>query len=411
MKNNPYRNAVAQLEKVAKIIKLEDAYLKRLSVPDRVVEVNIPVWLENKGFKLFKGYRSQHNNTLGPYKGGIRFSPSVTKEEVMALSMWMSWKTSASQLPYGGGKGGVIVDTKDLTAKDIEYISRGYIKGIADCIGPKKDVPAPDMYTTPEIMNWMVDEYSKIVGEYSPTVITGKPIDKGGSEGRTEATGYGGVYILEELVKMKGMNPENTTIAIQGIGNVGYYFFELAKQLGFKIVALTDSKGGKYNDNGDLDLGLMLDEKALKSASIKDLSESYGDAITNDELLELDVDVLVPAAIENVITKENANKIKAKYIIEMANGPVTPEADSILCDKGIISVPDIIANAGGVIVSYYEWVQNLENEKWEKEIVLDKMKKKIQLAFRHSYDASEKFKTDLRMGAYALAVKKIADKM
>jgi glutamate dehydrogenase (NAD(P)+) len=316
----------------------------------------------------------------------------------------MSWKCATAGIPYGGGKGGVIVDTKKLSESEIERLSRGFIRAIYKVIGPDTDIPAPDMYTTPEIMAWMVDEYEKLIGKKAPAVITGKPIGKGGSEGRTEATGYGGGYILDELAKLYKLNPKSTTIAVQGFGNVGYYFIEYAIQKGFQVIATSDSKSGVLNKTG-------IDEKKLikykeKNGVLKGFPD-YED-ITNEELLELDVDVLVPAAVENVITKDNAKKIKAKYILELANGPVTFGADEILFNNNLPVIPDILANSGGVTVSYFEWLQNRKKEKWTKKDVLSKLKKTITKAFREVVNSQEKYKTDFRMAAYALAVSKIA---
>jgi glutamate dehydrogenase (NAD(P)+) len=403
--SDPFKNALTQLENVAKLIKLEDWILEKLSRPERFIEVSFPVKMDNGKIKVFTGYRSQYNSALGPYKGGIRFSPDVNESEVKALSAWMTWKCAVAGIPYGGGKGGVIVDTKKLTEGELERLSRAYIRAIYEVIGPEKDIPAPDMYTTPEIMAWMVDEYSRLVGKKTPAVITGKPLSKGGSQGRTEATGYGGGYILEELAKLKNLNPKETTIAVQGFGNVGYYFAEYAQSKGFYVVAISDSKGGIYNAKG-IDV-----KKATKHKEQKQTLKGFekADSISNEELLELEVDVLVPAAIEDVITKENANRIKAKYIIELANGPVTPEADEILHKKKILSIPDVLANSGGVTVSYFEWLQNRKKEKWPKEKVLRKLKTIITKAFKESLASMKKYKVDMRMGTYALAVKKVAE--
>lgn len=404
---DPFTNAQKQLKDVAKLIKLESWKLEKLLEPDFVIKVTFPVKMDDGSVKVFTGYRSQHNNALGPYKGGLRFSPDVTENEVKALSTWMTWKCATAGIPYGGGKGGVIVDTKKLSEKELERLSRAFIRAIYKNIGPDTDVPAPDMYTTPQIMSWMVDEYSKLVGKKSPAVITGKPIEDGGSEGRTEATGYGGGYILDELAKLKNLDPKKTTVAIQGFGNVGYYFAEYAIARGFKVVTVSDSKGGIYSENG-INIKAAMEHKE-KTGRLKNFKDS--DNISNDELLELKVDVLVPAAVENVITEKNAKKINARFIIELANGPVTPEADKILFGRKILSVPDILANSGGVTVSYFEWVQNKKKEKWEKDAVLKKLKRIIKKAFKDSYNSSHKHKVNMRMGTYALAVQKVADKM
>lgn len=405
--NNPFQNAIAQFNKVADLIDLDQAARERLSQPDRVVEVHFPVKMDDGFTRLFTGFRSQHNNALGPYKGGLRFSPEVTESEVKALSTWMSWKCAVADIPFGGGKGGVIVNTKELSHAELERLSRAFIVAIADVIGPYKDVPAPDMYTTPEIMAWMVDEYSQLVGEDSPAVITGKPVDQGGSAGRTQATGQGGVYVLSELAKKEKLRPAQTKIAVQGIGNVGYYFAKLASELGYQIVALSDSRGGVYNPDG-LDVEAVYQHKQITGA-VADIAGAKN--ISNQDLLLLDVDLVVPAAVENVITADNAFQIKAKYIIEMANGPVTPEADQILHERGIISVPDVLANAGGVTVSYFEWKQNVDHEAWSEERVLSELKPKLVKAFNEGWEAKQQYKTDLRTAVYAVAIKRIVEQM
>ncbi len=404
---NPYQNAVKQLEHVARLIDLSDDKLEKLRVPDRFVEVSFGIRLDSGEYRTFIGYRSQHNNALGPYKGGLRFSPFVTADEVKALSMWMTWKTAVVNLPFGGGKGGVVVDTKKLSEAELERLSRAFIRSIADIIGPDKDVPAPDMYTNPTVMGWMVDEYSKIVGKPTPAVITGKKIEDGGSQGRVEATGLGGFYILEALVEKFKLSKNDIKIAVQGFGNVGYYFAKFASDAGFKVVAVSDSKGGIYNSAG-LDIDKVYQVKQ-KTGSVVNTEDT--DSITNEEILTLDVDVLAPAAVENVITEQNAEDIKAKYIIELANGPTTPEADKILFEREVVVVPDILANAGGVTVSYFEWYQNLHNETWSKEEVFEKLKQKIKPAFEQVYKKASELSSDLRMGAYALAVGRVAEKM
>jgi len=411
-KNSPklkdqFKNAQKQLLNVSKILELNQDTVNQLLVPNRFIEVNFPVKMDDGSIKTFRGYRSQHNNANGPYKGGIRFSLEVSESEVKALSMWMTWKCAVVNIPFGGGKGGVIVNTKQLSKNELERLSRNFIKAIHEAIGPDKDVPAPDMYTTPEIMTWMVDEYSKLVGKDSPAVITGKPVEKGGSKGRTEATGQGGVFVLQKLAEKENLTPQNTTVAVQGSGNVGYYFAKLASQLGFKVVTLSDSKGGIFNPKG-LDI-----DKAIKHKNETGSFSQYQDAqpISNKELLELEVDVLVPAAIENVITADNADNIKAKYIIEMANGPVTPNADVILNKKGVLVVPDILANSGGVTVSYFEWLQNKQNESWSTDKVTQKLEKIITSAFDDTWNSMKKYQTDMRMGAYALAVSRVVKAM
>lgn len=404
---NPLENAKSQLSKISKTLNLSEQEQGYLSSIRKFMEVDIPVKMDNGDLKIFKGFRSQHNDDRGPFKGGIRFHQQVSEEEVKALSMWMSWKCAIADIPYGGGKGGVIVDPSELSKGELERLSRGFIKAIYRDIGPDVDVPAPDVNTTPEIMDWMVDEYSKLIGkkegEKEYAVITGKSVGKGGSLGRTEATGRGGVYVLGELMTREGMKTGDTTVAVQGFGNVGYYFALLAEEAGFKVVAVSDSKGGVYKADG-LDIKAVLKHKKSTGA-VKDFAGSK--SITNEELLALDVKVLVPSALENAINKENADAVKAKYIIEMANGPVTPEADEILKGKNVMVVPDVLANSGGVTVSYFEWVQNKANENWTEEEVNEKLKKQIVKAFNQCYDGMKELNVDFRQGAYAVAVRKV----
>lgn len=397
MKNNPYQNAVKQLEEVKKYIEIDKNIFEQLKFPKRVVKVNLKVKMDSGKYQTFKAFRSQHNGAVGPHKGGIRFHPNVSEDEVKALSMWMTWKCSVVGIPYGGAKGGISCDPKKMSEAELERLSRAYIRGIGKYIGPRKDVPAPDVNTTPQTMAWMVDEYEKIVGQHVPGVITGKPIELGGSLGRTEATGLGGFYMLEQLrKKWKGrILLKNITVAIQGVGNVGYYFAQFAREAGYKIVALSNSKGGVYNQNG------LKEDKFLE----------YKQNISNEELLELPVDVLVPAALENQITQANAGKIKAKYIIEMANGPVTPEADEILHKKGIVSLPDVLCNAGGVTVSYFEWVQNNMGYYWEKEEVFAKLKVIMDKAFGEVWQIYQAKRVNPRMAAYILAVDRVVKAM
>ena len=401
--NDPYKNAIEQLTQVSKILNLSKSEVEVLSVPEKFIRVSIPVDMDDAKVKVFTGFRSQHNSALGPYKGGIRFHQNVNESEVKALSMWMSWKCSVANLPYGGAKGGIIVDPKELSKGELEKLSRGYIKRIYEIIGEDKDVPAPDVNTNPQIMEWMADEYYKLIGKKSLATFTGKPINKGGSQGRTEATGFGGVYVMNEFVKRKNLKPKNLTIAIQGFGNVGYFFAELAFEEGYKIVAISDLSGGIYNESG-------IDPKnAFKylQANGKLIGFPGTKEISNADLLISKVDILAPCALENVINDKNAKLIKAKFIIEMANGPVTPDADKILFKKGIVSIPDVLANSGGVTVSYFEWLQNRQNKYWTKDEVLKKLKKNITKAFSEVYDMMEKLKINMRMAAYTLAVKKI----
>lgn len=406
---NPFESARKQLSLAAKIANLDKNKTEQLMSPDRYVEVSIPVVMDNGEQKIFKGFRSQHNNARGAYKGGIRYHQDVNLDEVRALSFWMSFKNAVVNVPFGGGKGGIIVNPKELSEKELEQLSRGFVKKMYPVLGPEMDVPAPDVNTNGQIMNWMVDEYQKITGNpKSQAVFTGKPLGKGGSEGREEATGFGGVYVLGQILDNKILDiGKGNKIAIQGYGNVATFFAKAAKDLGFSIVALSDSKGGIYNESG-LDLDAVAAHKK-STGSLKDFSGLKN--ISNSELLELPVDVLVPAALENVLTKENAENIKAKLIIEMANGPTTPEADEIFEKNGVTVIPDILANSGGVATSYFEWYQNMHNEAWKKDEVLEKLKDLMVKAFAGVLEQKNKYNTTFRNGAYIVAAERIMEKM
>lgn len=405
--NDPFQNSIKQVTDAADALGLSAEIMKRISTPERVIEVHFPVKMDSGEIKSFTGFRSQHNNARGPYKGGLRFSPEVNLSEVKALSSWMTWKCAVADIPFGGGKGGVIVDTRVLSKTEIENLSRSFVRSIADCIGENKDVPAPDMYTTAEIMDIMVDEYAKVTGKRVEAVFTGKTVGGGGSEGRAEATGYGGVKVLESLSKALGMDPAQTKIAVQGIGNVGQFFALFAEKSGYKVVALSDSKGGIYNPEG-----LSVKEVIEYKEKNKTLASFPGASfISNEDLLLLPVDVLVPSALENVITEANAEKIAAKCIIEMANGPVTPEADVILEKKGITSIPDILSNSGGVTVSYFEWLQNMEKQKWTRDDVLAKLTEKIGKAFDSIWALKQEKNVSARKAAYMLAIQRVVEAM
>lgn len=396
--------SVIQLKKAAELIKLDEEMTEIIASFDRFIEFKILLKKDDGTIETLQAYRSQHSNALGPYKGGIRFAPYVNEEEVKNLSMWMTWKSGIIGLPYGGGKGGVAVDTKSLSKTELERLSRAYVRGLYEFIGPDQDIPAPDMYTDAQVMAWMTDEYSTITRKWQPAAFTGKPIGIGGSLGREEATGFGGFIVMNELAKHKNLTPTETSIAVQGIGNVGYHFANIAYKSDYRIVAISDSKGGIYNSKG-INPTEALNYKE-KNGSLSGFPNA--DMITNDALLELDVDILVPAAVENVITATNADKIKAKYIIELANGPVDPEADEILHSKGIISVPDILANSGGVTVSYFEWVQNKAGYYWKISEINTKLEEMLGAAFHEVIHKSEELNSNLRMGAYALAINKVA---
>jgi len=402
-----------QFGEIAKGLNIESEIIQELEEPQRLVKFQIPVQMDNGENKIFFGFRSQHNNTLGPYKGGIRFHPDVSEDEIKVLSMLMTWKCSLADLPFGGGKGGVVVDPKKLSKGELERLSRGYVRGIFPLIGPDVDIPAPDVNTNAQIMAWMVDEYSKLKCEDSPAAFTGKPLEAWGLKGREEATGYGGVVILDRLSKIFGLEPKKTTLAIQGFGNVGYHFAYFAFKKGFKIIVISEIEGGIYVPNGlDPEETLKCKRARGKIAGcycVGSVCDAFfGKKITNEELLQMPVDILVPAAVENVITKENASKIRAKYIIEMANGPVNPEALSILEKRKILSVPDILANAGGVVASYFEWLQSKEKKKWGKEKVLEGLTDTLEKAFNKVWELSKKENINLRKAAYLLAINKVA---
>ncbi|MFP3254948.1 MAG: Glu/Leu/Phe/Val dehydrogenase [Thermoplasmata archaeon] len=403
---NPFKIAQEQLDKAAKVMKLDPALHAFLREPMRVLEVTIPVKMDDGSVKIFKGFRVQYNDARGPTKGGIRFHPQETLDTVKALAAWMTWKTSVVDIPYGGAKGGVICDPKSMSEGEIERLSRGYIRAIGRFIGPEKDIPAPDVYTTPQIMAWMMDEYSKIVGYNAPGVITGKPLEVGGSLGRGDATAKGGMYCLREAAKKIKLDLSKATVAVQGYGNAGQFAHKLVTEMfGAKVVAVSDSKGGIYCEKG-LDFEKVLEHKE-KTGSVVNFPGTKN--ITNEELLELKVDVLIPAALENQITGKNADKIKAKIVLELANGPTTPEADEILYKKGILDIPDFLANAGGVTVSYFEWVQNINGYYWTLDEVYQRLDQKMTKAFWDVMDAMEKYKVEPRTAAYIVAVKRVAD--
>ena len=383
MLNDPFVNAQKQIDNVAKYLEIDKPTLAKIKTPDRVLKAKLKIKMDNGKTKEFPAFRSQHNNARGPYKGGIRYHFNVSESEVKALSTWMTWKCSTVGIPYGGAKGGIIVDPKTLSKGELERLSRAYMRAFYKHFGAWIDVPAPDVNTGGQEMAWMLDEYEKLVGHMEPAMITGKPLELGGSQGRTEATGLGGFYVLEQLAKVKKLNKKKTTIAVQGVGNVGHYFIEFAKKAGYQIVAWSNSKGGEYK----------------------------GKKITNEQLLELPVDVLVPAALENQITAKNAAKIKAKYILEMANGPVTPEADEILHRRGIVSLPDVLCNAGGVTVSYFEWAQNNAGYYWEKAEVFSKLKRIMDDSFAAVWKIMTEKKVNPRLAAYILAVDRVVQAM
>ena len=427
---NPHQNAIKQLEDVAKKIRLDKEIFEILAKPQRIVMMQIPVKMDSGKIEIFEAYRVEHNNSRGPYKGGIRYFPQVDLDEVKALAHWMSLKCAVTGIPMGGGKGGIIVDPRQLSKGELERLSRGYARAAADFLGPEKDVPAPDVYTNAQIMDWMVDEYKKTKekqlkrklkkNEYLPT-LTGKSLRNGGSKGRDIATAQGGVFVLDEALKTLKM--KKGTVAIQGYGNAGYVAAKLLHDKGFKIVAVSDSKKVLYCEDGlDPDKVMKFKEKhgqvgccdCRTSGKSKCACESGCDCqdckyISNKQLLALDVDVLIPAALENQITGANAKNVKAKIILELANGPTTPEADQILRRKKIIAIPDILANAGGVTVSYFEWYQNVKGEKWSEDKVARKLAPIMRRSFREIFKLSKKYKTDLRTAAGILAVQRLEE--
>jgi glutamate dehydrogenase/leucine dehydrogenase len=402
---NPYEAALKQLDIAAEKLNLDPGIHEILKHPMRAFIVNIPIVMDDGGVRVFTGYRVQYNDALGPTKGGIRYHPDLSLDEVTALAAWMTWKTAVTGLPLGGSKGGIRCNPKEMSKAELERLTRGYARAISKFIGPFSDVPAPDVYTTAEMMAWIMDEYSEIVGYPAFGVVTGKPINVGGSRGRNEATSRGLMYTVVEAAKHLGINLKGATVAVQGYGNVGYNAARLLNEVDCKIIAVSDSKGGAYNRDG-LDPEKVLEHKN-KTGSVVDYPGSS--FITNEQLLELECDILVPAALENQITEANAANIKAKIVAEGANGPVTPEADEILFKKGIFVIPDILANSGGVIVSYFEQVQNQMNYYWSEEEVRAKLKDTIINAFNDILVMSEKHNVNMRVAAYMLAVKRVAD--
>lgn len=394
------------MEKASKLINLDPNAEAVISQPERTLEVSIPVKMDDGHVEVFTGYRSQNSTVLGPVKGGVRYHQNVSMDEVKTLGFWMTTKCAIAGLPYGGGKGGIIVDPRKVSKGELERITRGYIDRIAPIIGEKKDIPAPDVNTNAQIMAWMLDEFSKINCQYTPGFITGKAVSMGGSLGRTSATGRGVVTAALELLKREGIKPEDATLAIQGFGNVGSWTAKCAADKGLKIVALSDISGGIYDPNG-FD-PYKVEEYAQNNGGV---IKGYpgAQAISNEEVLEQDVTVLIPAALELQITGKNADKIKAKMIVEAANGPTDADADAILEKRGIPVVPDVLANGGGVTVSYFEWVQNLYRYFWTEEEVIDRQEQMMVKAFANVYDAAKKYNTTMRVGAYIVALNALAE--
>ncbi len=425
-KENPWKRAQQKLRHVAKLVQLDPLLLADLEEPERIITVSLPIRRDDGIITTFTGYRVQHNNILGPYKGGIRYHPHVSMDEVKALAFWMTIKCAVINVPFGGGKGGITVDPKTLSEAELEQLTKLFTKRLVHAIGPTIDVPAPDVNTNAKIMHWLVEEYEKqlktqnsklktpLTKDQIRAVVTGKPVNQGGSLGRNEATGLGGYYALMHILKKLKKNPKDMTVAVQGFGNVGYHIAHFFYNEGMRVIAVSDSKEGIFVEKG------LNPEKTLACKKEKGmLSGCYcigsvcdmknGRQISNQELLTLPVDVLVPAALENVITRDNAGKIKAKIILELANGPTTKEADEILEKNNIVVVPDILANAGGVCVSYFEWEQNMKNAKWTQEAVHKKLKQYIENATDDVFSLHKNNNVSLRDAAYMVALKRIEE--
>src|SRR3989344_1372108 len=405
MQSDLFSSALKQLDIAAEKISADPSLMEILKKPMRILQVSIPVKMDNGRTEVFTGFRVQYNDLRGPTKGGIRFHPDVNLPEIEALAFWMTWKNVVADLPYGGAKGGVICNPKKLSERELEQLSRGYIRAIREFVGPKKDIPAPDVNTDEKVMAWMVDEFSKMMGQTEFAFITGKPLELGGSRGRLDATGAGGCYVLRKLMKKYGI--KDKTVAVHGFGNVGIHTAICLHSNGFKVIAVGDSQGAVFDPKG-LDVLELIKHKD-KTGKVQGFKKAK--AITNNELLELNVGTLISAALENAVTEQNANKIKAKIILEMANGPVTPEADLILHKKGIHVIPDILANAGGVIVSYFEWVQNNTGFYWQSKEISDLLHRKLDDATEEILKIKEEYKVHLRTAAYILALKKMLKTM
>ena len=403
---NPFSIAQKQLDDAAENLGLDKPTHELLRWPMQELKVTIPVKMDYGATKIFHAFRIQYNTARGPAKGGIRWHPDETVDTVRALAAWMTWKTSVVDIPLGGGKGGIICNPKVLSETEKERLARGYIRAIARSLGVTKDIPAPDVYTTPQIMAWMMDEYETIMGEKHPGMITGKPIPLGGSQGRSDATARGGIYVTKEASKAYGIDLKGQAMAIQGFGNAGQHAALLGKKiLGLKLIAASDSKGGIYNSKG-IDVEALIEHK-LKNGRVNGFPGA--DEISNEQLLELDVAVLFPSALENVITGANAQRIRCKILCELANGPTTPDADNILFDKGIVVLPDFLANAGGVTVSYLEQVQNIYNFYWQIEEIHWRLKEKMTRAFKSVYEMSQSQRINMRQAAYLVSVSRVAE--
>ncbi len=407
-----FTDAVATMERIGEEASISAEVVEALRHPDACLVASLPVRMHDGHLRHFTAYRCRHDTSRGPAKGGIRYHPDVTLEEVQALSLWMTIKCAVLDLPYGGGKGGVVVDPKELTPMELERLSRAYMRAMADFVGPDVDIPAPDVYTNARIMGWMADEFQTIKRVKAPGVITGKPVGLGGSEGREEATGRGAFHVVQELAKHKGIEPADTRVAIQGFGNAAYHVARLLQETGYRIVAVSDSRGGIYSEDG-FDVESIAEIKSRTrevqgvycKGSVCELVEH--DRISNEEILELDVDLLIPAAIEGVIHARNAKRIKAPVVVEVANGPIQGDADPILDERGVLVVPDVLANAGGVTVSYFEWVQNRQGFPWSLAEVRERLEERMVRAFDDVWYVHENEKLSMRSAAYAVALRRL----
>nr|WP_077326727.1 Glu/Leu/Phe/Val dehydrogenase [Virgibacillus siamensis] len=381
-----------------------DEVFELLKDPIRMMTVRIPVRMDDGSIKIFTGYRAQHNDAVGPTKGGVRFHPDVTETEVKALSIWMSLKAGIVDLPYGGGKGGIVCDPREMSFRELEGLSRGYVRAISQIVGPTKDIPAPDVFTNSQIMAWMLDEYSRIDEFNSPGFITGKPIVLGGSHGRESATAKGVTIVINEAAKKRGIDVKGARVVVQGFGNAGSFLSKFLHDAGAKVVGISDAYGALHDPDG-LDIDYLLDRRD----SFGTVTKLFNDTITNEELLELDCDILVPAAVENQITEKNAHRIKADIVVEAANGPTTLEATKILTERGILLVPDVLSSAGGVTVSYFEWVQNNQGYYWEEDEIEEKLQSIMIKAFNNIYNTAQTRRVDMRLAAYMIGVRKMAE--
>ena len=403
-----FASALERLAPAAEVAGIHAETVDRMRHPILISEATIPVRMDDGSLRLFAGYRCRHDDTRGPAKGGIRFHPDTNLDEVKTLAFWMTCKCACVGIPFGGGKGGIAVNPRELSLAEVERLSRGWVRALGHAIGPRTDVPAPDVYTNAQVMAWMADEYAKIAGRREPGVITGKPVELGGSLGRSDATARGGVHCSRMLIEKKDWNPKDVTIGIQGFGNAGQHYATLMAELGCTLVAATDSRGGVYDPKG-LDVAKLIEHKNDTGKIEGFETSSDGHTTDNDDVLTMDVTILAPAALENAITEDNAADIKARAIVELANGPVTPDADEILKDKDCIVIPDILANAGGVTVSYFEWVQNISGDRWTLPQVHERLKSIMEDAFEACWSTRKKHGVDMRTAAYAVALKRLGE--